>query len=239
MAKTNNYLILAILILLFRIPLHANPQDSTSTCNNRQKPLAAIVSTGMLGYGLSALVIHPLRQIDITTKEIANRFSPRRTYMDDLIQYTPALAVFALDLTGLKAKHTIPHRLTVLFTAAALTASTTHILKNSTAIWRPDRSNRKSFPSGHTATAFMGAHILFKEYRHQNIWIASSGYVVAGTTGLLRILNNKHWLSDVLAGAGIGILSTELAYVMTPKIKKIIKPDLSGDHPMLKATFSF
>ena len=36
---------------------------------------------------------------------------------------------------------------------------------------------------------------------------------MATTVGVMRVLNNRHWVSDVLAGAGIGILSTNLAYL--------------------------
>ena len=70
---------------------------------------------------------------------------------------------------------------------------------------RPDGSNQFSFPSGHTATAFTNAAVIFYEYKDANIWYASSGFLFAATTGFLRIANNKHYTSDVLAGAGIGI----------------------------------
>jgi membrane-associated phospholipid phosphatase len=45
-------------------------------------------------------------------------------------------------------------------------------------------------------------------------------YTIATGVGVMRVLNNKHWASDVLAGAGFGILSTELTYfLLTPKVK--------------------
>ena len=37
-------------------------------------------------------------------------------------------------------------------------------------------------------------------------WYAVGGYAVATFTGVMRVLNNRHWISDVLSGAGIGIL---------------------------------
>ena len=77
---------------------------------------------------------------------------------------------------------------------------------------RPDGSEYVSFPSGHTATAFACAHLLHKEYGELSPWISVVGYSMATVTGVTRILNNRHWLSDVLFGAGIGILSTELSY---------------------------
>lgn len=79
---------------------------------------------------------------------------------------------------------------------------------------RPDGSEHNSFPSGHTATAFACAHLLHREYGELSPWISVAGYSMAGITGMTRVLNNRHWLSDVLFGAGIGILSTELGYMV-------------------------
>ena len=47
-----------------------------------------------------------------------------------------------------------------------------------------------------------------------------AGYSVATATGIMRVLNNRHWVSDVLSGAGIGIMSTELAYALGDVIFK-------------------
>ena len=85
---------------------------------------------------------------------------------------------------------------------------------------RPDGSSRNSFPSGHTATAFMGAEFLRKEYWDVSPWIGVAGYAVAAGTGFFRMYNNRHWLTDVLTGAGIGILSTQAAYWLYPTITK-------------------
>lgn len=62
--------------------------------------------------------------------------------------------------------------------------------------------------------------MLTKEYRHKSPWAGIGAYAVAATTGLMRMANNKHWLSDVLTGAGIGILSTELGYCLADLIFK-------------------
>ena len=77
-----------------------------------------------------------------------------------------------------------------------------------------------SFPSGHTATAFMTATMFNKEYGHKSPWIGVGAYSMATVTGLMRMANNKHWLSDVLTGAGIGILSTEIGYYLADLIFK-------------------
>ena len=105
---------------------------------------------------------------------------------------------------------------------------------------RPDGSTANSWPSGHTATAFVGATILHKEYgMTRSPWYSVAGYGVATATGVMRVLNNRHWISDVLSGAGIGIMSTELAYALSDvffKGKGLLRGDISGeksiiDHP--------
>jgi hypothetical protein len=83
---------------------------------------------------------------------------------------------------------------------------------------RPDGSSHNSFPSGHTATAFMTAMMLSKEYGGENPWYSIAGFTISTVTGLTRMANNRHWLSDVLAGAGFGILSTETGYFLADLI---------------------
>jgi hypothetical protein len=85
---------------------------------------------------------------------------------------------------------------------------------------RPDESAYNSFPSGHTATAFMTATMLHKEYEGRSPWFSIGGYTLATLTGVSRVLNNRHWLTDVLAGAAIGIGSVHLGYFITDKIFK-------------------
>ena len=68
--------------------------------------------------------------------------------------------------------------------------------------------------------AFTNASFLDKEYGLVNPAYSIAGYSAATFTGLGRALNNRHWLPDILAGAGIGILSTELGYFFINKIFK-------------------
>ena len=106
---------------------------------------------------------------------------------------------------------------------------------------RPDGSTANSWPSGHTATAFVGATILHKEYGlTRSPWFSVLGYSAATATGIMRVLNNRHWVSDVLSGAGIGIMSGELGYMISDLIYKgkhlqrgplSAYPDLTRKHP--------
>ena len=100
--------------------------------------------------------------------------------------------------------------------------SSVRLIKNNTSVRRPSGRSVSSFPSGHTALSFMAAEFLHQEYGHVSPWYSIAGYTVATATGFLRIYNDKHWFSDVLAGAGIGILSTKIGYWLYPFIKNVI-----------------
>ena len=99
---------------------------------------------------------------------------------------------------------------------------------------RPDGTSANSWPSGHTATAFVGATLLHKEYGlTRSPWWSVAGYGVATATGVMRVLNNRHWVSDVMSGAGIGILSGELGYALSDilfKGKGLLHNDLMMDY---------
>ncbi len=57
---------------------------------------------------------------------------------------------------------------------------------------------------------------MFNETKDYCLPLAYSGYLFSTATALLRITNNKHWISDVLAGAGIGILVINIVYYIEP-----------------------
>ena len=68
---------------------------------------------------------------------------------------------------------------------------------------RPDGSNNLSFPSGHTSNAFAWAAVA-NHYYGKKAGIAA--FAVAGLIGLSRIDNNKHNVTDVVAGATLGYI---------------------------------
>lgn len=143
------------------------------------------------------------------------------TSVDDYIQYAPVAANLFLGCFGVKHKHNFVDRILISATAYAVEVALVNGLKYSVREARPGSVDRKSFPSGHTATVFTGAELVRKEYG----WgIGSAAYAVAIATGALRVYNNKHWCNDVLAGAGIGILSANVAYWLYPLEKKLFWP---------------
>ncbi|WP_455624166.1 phosphatase PAP2 family protein [Parabacteroides sp.] len=143
-------------------------------------------------------------------------------HADDYIQYLPVVSYVGLGLVGVKAKHSFKERLIVTATSYL----TMGILVNGTKYLvdekRPDSSAQNSFPSGHTATAFMGAELVRSEY---GTGYGIGAYLVAGGVAFLRLYNNRHWLNDVLAGAGFGILSARIGYWLLPINKRLFKLD--------------
>lgn len=144
---------------------------------------------------------------------------------DDWIQYAPIVAYVGMGAVGIKSKHRIVERLLAGATAYAAMGIMTNVTKLAVDEKRPDSGALNSFPSGHTATAFMGAELIRLEYGTP---FAIGAYTVATGIAFLRLYNSRHWLNDVLAGAGIGILSARIGYWMLPlyqKWFKLNKPD--------------
>jgi membrane-associated phospholipid phosphatase len=152
-----------------------------------------------------------------------------RTKVDDYIQYAPLVAAYGLGFVGVDSRHGWIDRTFLTGASLLIESAVVHSLKNILDVERPDGSTNNSFPSGHTALSFVGAHLLFKEYKDVSPWIGIAGYATATATGAMRILNRRHWLSDVLAGAGIGILSVEAAYLLLPLFHRVtgLPPELT------------
>ncbi|GIZ07311.1 phospholipid phosphatase [Flavobacterium sp. UMI-01] len=159
----------------------------------------------MIGSG--ALLLNSQFNRDNQEKSNSLFGSNFHTQVDNVTVFVPLIQIYAGELLGFTPKNTIKHRTIDVITANTLSYILVTILKNSVKSTRPDGSDRLSFPSGHTAIAFTNAALLYQEYKDANFWYASSGFVFATATGILRIANNKHFSSDVLAGAGIGLAS--------------------------------
>lgn len=140
---------------------------------------------------------------------------------DDVIQHIPTIGVVGLNLAGVQGKHSLARASMNMAYSNLIMIGLVNILKTNAHVMRPNGYSDNSFPSGHTATAFVGATALHKEYgMYRDPMYSVFGYTMAIGTGIGRQLNDRHWISDVLAGAGIGILSTELGYWLGEKIHK-------------------
>ena len=200
--------------------------DSTSIQSVKKnsraiKPVTYIIPAAMITYGLVALESKPLIQLDQNIKEIIWDKNPHKTTgIDNYIWAVPAVSVYELNLAGVKGKHNFVDRSVILGLSYIVASAVVTPTKQLTKKWRPDGSNRFSFPSGHTEQAFVAAEFLRMEYKDVSPWYGVAGYTVAAATGYFRMYNNKHWMSDVVAGAGVGILSVQFVYWVYPKLKQ-------------------
>ncbi len=221
---TNRKTLLLILILLsffYRIFGQESSSDSITVDRNVEfKYSALIIPTVLIGYGVIGIESDGIKIWNSEIKEELNENIDEKLTIDDFSQYAPALTVYALDALGIKGKNNFRDKTTILTTSFLIMTTTVTSLKLTTNIKRPDGSSNNSFPSGHTATAFMGAEFLWQEYKDVSLWYGITGYVIATGTGFFRMYNDRHWLTDVAAGAGIGILSTKIAYWVNPYITK-------------------
>jgi Membrane-associated phospholipid phosphatase len=134
-------------------------------------------------------------------------------HYDDYLQYAPGVLTYALKACGVEGRSSWGRLATSTGISLAIMGATVNTLKTTIHKERPDNSANNSFPSGHSAMAFMAATWLHKEYGVTQSPIYSVlGYATATSIAIGRVMNNKHWLSDVLTGAGVGILSSELGY---------------------------
>ena len=144
-----------------------------------------------------------------------------KTRIDDYTQFFGPAMTLGLKVGGVEGRSQWGRMLASAGMSYAFMAGFVNSIKYTAKELRPDGSTRNSWPSGHTATSFVGATILHKEYGlTRSPWYSVAGYGVATATGIMRVLNNRHWVSDVLSGAGIGIMSGELAYFVSDLIFK-------------------
>ncbi len=183
----------------------------------------------MIAYGITALKSDGLRDWNEGIKEEIWTEAPHnQVHIDNYLQWAPAAAVYGLNLAGIHGEHNFRDRTIIYGITLLIQSSVVASVKSISGETRPNGAGTASFPSGHTANAFAGAEFLRREYKDVSPWYGIAGYAAAATTGFLRIYNNKHWLSDVVAGAGVGILSTDLAYYIYPTVKRIF----SKKHPL-------
>lgn len=132
--------------------------------------------------------------------------------IDNVLRFVPITAVITMKAAGMEGASSWKRLATNTVASYAIAAGTTYALKHSIHSRRPDGTDRRSFPSGHSTVVFAGAHILYKEYGRKYPWIAVAGYGVAAATAADRVRRNRHHWADVAAGAAIGIAGTELGY---------------------------
>ena len=93
-----------------------------------------------------------------------------------------------------------------------------------------------SFPSGHTTLVFAAATVYAMEYRHHP-WIPVFAYSFASVVGISRMTENKHWPTDVLAGAALGMICGRQVVNNYHRYMKIKQPERPGHEKKTSLTF--
>jgi membrane-associated phospholipid phosphatase len=133
--------------------------------------------------------------------------------IDSILKWVPLATTLFTDAKSSHLQHKLVMRAKVIALAETIMNSILEPLKKLIPRQRPGNASRiDSFPSGHTATSFMGAEILRQATREKMPAVGYGGYALAIGTGLLRVRNKKHWLSDVVAGAVLGIVAAKIAH---------------------------
>lgn len=238
MAKT--YLFSVFLLLFFSTSLHAQQaQDFASVTDSCSMEIA--VAKTVSGEGMLPTAVPPaddytrfhVRPLVFpavavafgsvsTSRHLFDTSSERSKHeVENAFQYVPVGAYAVLGFVpGVRHAHRFGDRLMAGATAYVLMTAVCQGTKRIVGERRPDSSGHNSFPSGHTATAFCGAELCRMEYGNA---YGAAAYAFAVTTGVMRVVNNRHWCNDVLAGAGIGFLAAHAGYWLLPAEKRLVQ----------------
>lgn len=216
-----------VALLVAVLPLGAQRRDSVYTASEQFKATKLIAPVSAMTVGAVFAFVPAIHtSVDYSLKEWALAsnggvyYKPLVDCPETYMQFLPVAGYGVAALCG-AGEHGLWEQVSMGVTATIIMVGVSQAIKYSANAVRPN-GNLRSFPSGHTATAFMGAELVRLEY---GPWWGLGAYSVAVATGFLRIWNNWHWLSDVLAGAGVGILSAQAAYWLLPLERKLFHMD--------------
>ncbi|WP_229216588.1 phosphatase PAP2 family protein [Dyadobacter sp. 3J3] len=206
------FLLLQLAIVL-SLPSFSQQQDSVQINQKLSFTKSQLYVPGILmASGLFTTVFFK-DQVKFKIRDERNKqFPDFHTKLDNYLEYASLPIAYGLDAFGVKSKNDFPNRTAILIKGELFMYASVTLLKGVSHETRPDGTDRYSFPSGHAAQAFATATFLSEEYKDRLPWMPYAAYTMAGTTGLLRIANNRHYLGDVLFGAGFGYLSMKMAY---------------------------
>ena len=184
------------------------------------RPPTLITPGTFLIYGALKPAIHGIEQLDDDIlRQVKNNHPGFHTNIDNYAMWAPSASVYVLDAFKVNTSHSFQEHLLLDAGSIILTGGIGYIMRKTTQNIHVYNKHNTKFPSGHVANAFRGAEIFHQELKDNYNLLSYSGYLVATTVGVLRIYNKVHLLSEVLAGAGLGILSTKLTYLIFDKTK--------------------
>jgi membrane-associated phospholipid phosphatase len=199
-------------------PIHAQSADSTAKLWV-VKPMDVIppVSLALAGLVTQGKISRQLQS------SIVRNHPDFHNNIDDYLPYAPGVVSLSLAASGVKGRHKLGDQVILALLSNIIAQGVTQSLKRIVAYPRPNGEDNHSFPSGHTTTAFTNATLLHEEYGHRSVLYSIGGYSTATAVGTMRMLNNKHWLADVLMGAGVGIGATKALYISYPWMQRTVR----------------
>jgi hypothetical protein len=231
--------IFAASVLLLNLSGQTSPEeiktvgsDSSSHLSLKEQLVpASLISAGIL---IEALNIK---------EEIQEWFPRTNTNIENYLRDVPVVMLYAADVSGFRHRNSAFNQTKFLIISRLTTGFLTQYIKLLTNVTRPNGKSY-AFPSGHTSEAFTSAAVLYNETIDYNPWLAYSGYLFATATGILRITNNWHWISDVLVGAGLGMLVANIVYYFEPfknwdPFRHKSKAEIIPDIDLGPGTYSF
>lgn len=215
-------LFFTILVILLTLPSMGRGVCDSVAVENNFKAGDVVMPLTLIGAGTLGFV-EPLKNARYEVRDYLNEWrGDHRVTVDDYLQYVPLASIYGLSLLGAEAKHGYIDRTLEFATAYIALGAIVNSIKYTVREPRPDGSANNSFPSGHTATTFMGAELVRIEYGEDSPWCSVGAYTAAITVGALRVYNNRHWFTDIFAGAGVGILSARIGYWMLPYTRRLM-----------------
>ena len=204
------------------------------------KVLSLVVPAALISYGALSFIVDPIRRLDYSTNNEIQKTDPNfSSKAENYFQFAPVILTYGLNFVGISGKNTFIDRTALLGLSGGILGVSAYVTKHITHRLRPNGADYQSFPSGHTSTAFAGAEFMAQEFTGKSKWYGILGYSIATTTGIFRLYNHDHWLSDVVAGAGYGVLSTKLSYLIYPYIRNALThtDGKTGKKTMLTPTY--
>lgn len=220
------FLLVISVVLIFSPIMRASEINDSiivqSKCRFDAKQL--IVPGALFAVGATSLFAPTMKDLDISINHAFNdlRGQNHSISLDEYLRFAPIVTNYALHFSGVHSGFDTKDQLLLTATSFISMYALTQGLKHAIHKTRPDGSDSHSFPSGHVATAFLGAEQLRTNY---GAWWGLAGYSMATGTAFLRLYNNRHWLGDVIGAAGIGILSARIGYWLLPWEKKLLGLD--------------
>ncbi|WP_461451320.1 phosphatase PAP2 family protein [Mucilaginibacter sp.] len=202
-------------------------------------PLSFIPPAVAITYGALSFVVHPIRRVDYFIYSETQKTNPNfHSTAESYFEFAPIAMVYGLDFAGVAGKNTFIDQTALLGLSAGIFGISGYVTKYATHRLRPNKADNLSFPSAHTGTAFLSAEFLAQEYSEKSPIYTVIGYTIAVTTGVFRMYNRDHWFSDVVAGAGFGVLSTKAAYLVYPYLRnKLTHKGKGGKSTMVMPTY--